>query len=679
MHLFSLQHARCQSLIRRASSGTPQWMAAVSSRFAWVEDNNALNNNALNNSWNKQSIRSFTPSSYRCSEQTSRSKLTKTNANMDYNIRRAKYKKQVSELRKEYAAEVKAQIAADEAQKEAERKEVTRQKLERQRLKNIRSAQNAILEKEKRERRHQEWQAELLVEQEKREKKAAIMTKARQLLVDELEEEAPLWLTTPEEVEAAFSPEAQQRLWSHPNTVIGAPDPTGFADFWRYESHTWHMEKTYPTKADMLTEELQEMTYEETNIDRGYWTEERLQEYTELQEKAKLRAMVRDEGRRVLLQKQKELLQDTYTTTKGSIPKASPVPNVQVLANVEAMEKEGAKILLNDPTKFFEFDQAAPGATTTDGDNTTNTDSSKYGGPTLGTPIGLKDPIRSPQNNYQPYPTIVGKLPKPDLRTEKEKRRAERQEAMWAAAQGGADGEQKQVGVEFMADDEFESGAGEPLDYGKISTDYDSDEEEWMEGLDPETDKDIINTPKSERYTEADIDVVIENLENKIKSLEEQLLFDLESAQQEILAERESEEGAMKRDDDDDEEIDLEDALGGKVAEKTEGVDEDGEGYVQYRLDNGNELDLRSLGVDVDRADSILSSLSEEQMLALMGLDLTSQSLSADEMKKALEEVPGLSEAQISDIVDMEQSLAQNDELRQKLNLEKMDEEDKDN
>mmetsp|Transcript_21128 Transcript_21128/g.29848 ORF Transcript_21128/g.29848 Transcript_21128/m.29848 type:complete len:663 (+) Transcript_21128:135-2123(+) len=662
MHLHRLQNARFQTLIRRASPGT-QLISATYSRFAGVEDNSSA----------KQSIRLFTQSAYLCSDQAARSKLK--NAASDYNVRRAKYKKQVSELRKEYAAEVKAQIAADEAQKAAERKEVIRQKLERQRLKNIRSAQNAILEKEKRERRHQEWQEELLVEQVKREKKAALMTKARQLLVDELEEEAPLWLTTPEEVEAAFSPETEQRLWTYPNSVIGAPDPSGDADFWRYESHTWHMDKTYPTRSDILTEKLQEMTYEETNIDRDYWTDERLEEYREMQEKAKLRAMVRDEGRRVLLQKQKELLQDTFTTKKGSIPKASPVPNVGVLANVDAMEKEGAKILLNDPTKFFEFEQAASSAGAMEDGDDSSTDSLKYGGPTLGAPIGLKDPIRSPQNNYQPFPTVVGKLPKPDLRTEKEKRRAERQEAMWAAAQGGADGEQKQVGVEFMADDEFESGAGEPLDYEKLSIEYDSDEEEWTKGLDPETEQEIIKTPKSERYTDADIDLVIKKIEKKIEHLEEQLLFDLESVQQELLAEREAEEGEMKRQS---EEVNIEDSLG-QVGEKTEGIDDSGESFVQYRLENGEELDLQSIGVDVGRADEILRGLSEEQMLALMSLNLDSQSLSTEDMRNALETVPGLSKDQITNIVDMEQALAQNDDLKQHLNLKKTDEVDEDN
>ena len=43
------------------------------------------------------------------------------------------------------------------------------------------------------------------------------------MLIDELEEEAPLWLMTPEEVEAAFTPEAEQLLWARPQGVFGAP------------------------------------------------------------------------------------------------------------------------------------------------------------------------------------------------------------------------------------------------------------------------------------------------------------------------------------------------------------------------------------------------------------------------------------------------------------------------
>ena len=128
--------------------------------------------------------------------------LKRKAAAAEYNNRRAAYKKEVSILRKDYASEVALQRAADAAETLAEEKEIRRGKLERQRLKNVRSAQTSMRELEKRRLRELEFQEELRVAQINRDGRKERFRKARQMVVDELEEEAPLWLTTPEEVEA---------------------------------------------------------------------------------------------------------------------------------------------------------------------------------------------------------------------------------------------------------------------------------------------------------------------------------------------------------------------------------------------------------------------------------------------------------------------------------------------
>ena len=75
--------------------------------------------------------------------------------------------------------------------------------------------------------------------------------------------------------------------------------------------------------------------------------------------------------------------------------------------------------------------------------------------------------------------------------------------------------------------------------------------------------------------------------------------------------------------------------------------------------------DLRLLGVDVDQINSILESLSEEQMVSLLSSEeLGSDNLSNDEISEALKGVPGLSDEQIEQIVQLEASLASNESIR---------------
>ena len=452
----------------------------------------------------------------------------------DLEARRVAYAKQVSKLRKQYADEVTRQRAADQAAAEAQQRETTRRKLENARKKNEKSAQNALRQQQMKAQRDAEFAEELRITQLERDATNERFRKARQMVVDELEEVAHLWLTTPEEVENAFTLETEQLLWARPNSVLGEPDPTLDTEYWRYESHTWHMDKTYPTPRELLLQELLENAYEEANIDESFWTPERLQEREAIERKAKLRAMVLDTGRRILLKKQQELLQDEFSNQdRTQVPKPIPVPSLSVLANNKAMENEGAAALLKDPTKFFVFDAEQEHGENLEADIDSP---STYQGPTLGAPIGLRNESAFSSHEPRAYPQPVGKMLKPDTRSERQKRRAEREERMWAAAQEATGEDSLQSEVEAMVEKKF---GGSDVDYSN-PPDYDSDDEEWEKGLDPEVDKEILATPRDKRYKEEDVAWVKSELEKKSKQEKELLRSELANAAHEHKSRKES-------------------------------------------------------------------------------------------------------------------------------------------
>jgi hypothetical protein len=302
-----------------------------------------------------------------------------------------------------------------------------------------------------------------------------------------------------------------------------------------------------------------------------------------------------------------------------------------VLANNKAMESEGAAALLKDPTKFFVFDSEQKHGENLEADIDSP---SSYQGPTLGAPIGLRNESAFSPHESRAYPQPVGKMLKPDTRSERQKKRAEREERMWAAAQESSGEESLQSEVEAMVEKKF---GGIDVDYSN-PPDYDSDDEEWEKGLDPEVDKEVLATPRDRRYKEEDVAWVKSELEKKSKQEKELLRTELANAAHEQKSRKESE--ALER------ELHLKDA-----EDAVEKVDED--------------EDLRSLGVDVDQINSILESLSEEQMVFLLSSEeLGSDNLSSDEISEALKAVPGLSEEQIEQIVQLEASLASNEKVR---------------
>jgi hypothetical protein len=565
---------------------------------------------------------------------------------LEYGRRRAAYKRQVSELRKEYLDEYLRHKAEDDAERARDQAEATRHRLERQRAKNERSAENAIRQEELRRQTHLAFQDHLQRQQEIRDEKNELMRRARQLLIDELEEEAHLWMTTPEEVDNAFTHEAEQLLWARPNGVLGVPNPSLDSHFWQYECHTWHMQKTYKTQREILLEEIEEETYNAANIDPNVWTPERIAEQDKLERKARLRALVRNEGRKALVKKQMEYLHEEQVTEPGEPPKAPPVPSLRVLSDIRAQEKEGSEMLFKDPTKFFIFDRSTLPSSRNEGDGDGGEiESNSYSGPSLGVPIDVRDPLRSGSPQGRVFPRVIGKMPKPDMRSEKERKRQEREDRLWAAAQAQARTDQDEI--DMAADEDME--LGEPLDYDSIE-DWDSDDEEWIKGLDPEADADIINIPRELRYKEEDIEWVIEQLEKKASQVESNVRNSLGAVQQELRSkldrqEKERQSGVVLN------EESKEDSV----------VDQADSAF----LDVASLQKLEAAGVDATKLESVLSGLSQDQLVQVFDASvkvITAQK--GDEegantvtFESLINEVPGLSPDDVAILVEMNTAL----------------------
>ena len=489
--------------------------------------------------WRHLSCRTFRTTAFcledaavatKSSEEEAAIKLRNKKAARDYNNARAAYRRQVNRLRLEYAEELARQRAADKAEQDATLKATTRRRLERQRRKNIRSAKNAMRQKQLREEREKEFNEHLRVMQLRRDARNERYAAARQLVIDELEEVAHLWITTPEEVEAAFTPEAEQLLWAFPGGILGEPNPTLDTHFWQNETHTWHVDSIYKARRQVLLEEVNEESYNEANIDKNFWTEERLEERKRLEEKARLRAMVQSAGRSQLLRMQAELRKEKEIIVDGEVPHPASAPSNKVLRNQRAQERRGARLLLNDPTKFFVFDntgtdQTGEIQTSADGEQTS------YFGPSLGAPIRLRDPLRehTPQNRV--FPVVIGKSPKPDMRTEREKKQQAREKKMLAAARAE---QAANMDIELAAEQKTADDLTPDIDYNNF--DWDSDKEEWKKGLDPEADAEIIHTPLETSYPEADIKWVVEKLEGQVGYLEDQMKGAISDLKKEVNA-----------------------------------------------------------------------------------------------------------------------------------------------
>ncbi len=582
-----------------------------------------------------------------------------------YNHKRAHYNRAVSALRKRYFAELEEQRERERLRRAEEEARLKREALERRRIKAMRSAENAMRQVQKRERRRAEWERELEATQREREIKADLYRKARQRVVDELEAECHLWLTTPEEVEKALgNPTAAQVLWARPGGMIGAPsgEHTGFGDygdFWRYESHTWDARPTYKTPKEVMLEELEYVAYIQANNDPNYWTKERVEEEERKEQRARLRAIIREEGRRSLLNKQREMMRDIYGNNdlggkkdgamKGGRlpPSAMPAPKLDYLADYKAQEREGLEILKSDPRKFFIFESDLPNASNIggmlanggneEGEQQSADNGAALTGASLGRPIGLRNPFFN--DKPTPFPLRMGRDLPEDTRTEKEKKRDERQERMRAAAEEAALAAKKGIAYEVAM------AAEEDLDDGSENVDYDKAEEDaenelWEGQMDEWTDMDrkVFNmTAPSQRVTPEEVDWIIAQLKKKTKAMQERLDFEDKIRRKEL-------EKSMSN---------------SAVVRPIESVDEVDK-YV-----------IESMGYDMEVIEALVRDLTPEQSAILEDIDFTGRvGITVDDMAAELRAVPGLTEEKVQALVAMEMSLLKEDSLR---NITKME------
>lgn len=532
-------------------------------------------------------------------------------------------------------------------------------------------AENAKREIDKREERRMEWEKELEITQREREETKERYRKAKQRIVNELEEECHLWLTSAEEVEKALgNPAASQVLWARAGGMFGAPSGSGTAfgddgDFWRYECHTWDPSPTYKSPKEVMLEEMEHISYLQANNSPEYWTEERLAKEEKKEQRARLRAIVREEGRRALLDKQRQMMRDIYggdnsnNKEKGEkkggrlSPTAMPAPKLDYLADYEAQEREGVEILKRDPRKFFIFESDLPSGSNMGGlHNALNAGRTEEGqedatmdgegisaitsSASLGRPVGLRNPFFN--NQPTAFPLRMGRDLPEDTRTEKEKKRDERQERMRAAAEEAA------LAAKSGMSYEVAMAAEEDLEDGSEDVDYDLAEEEaekelWESQMAEwsDVDKKVFDmTPPSRRVTGDEVDWMLEQLQNKANRMQERLEFEEKIRRKELEAS----------------------SSGERVTKPIETLD-DVDRYV-----------MQDMGYDMDMIEAMVKELTPEQSAALEDIDFTGRlDITDEDMAAEIRKVPGLTDAQVQLLVEMEMSLLRNEKLK---NITKM-------
>ena len=445
----------------------------------------------------------------------------------EYKQRMAAYRQEVHKLRIEYAKEVARNKAEDAGDEERVKSQARRQKLERQRLKNIRTGQTMIRQEQLRLQQAEKFQQHLAQEKIKREKRMDDYRAAQQLAIEEMEKDAVHWLSTPEEIEQAFTHEAEQLLWGQQGGYVGSPNPSPDTQFWQNETHTWHMNKTYKEPKDYLLQQLEEYYYNRANLDPAVWTPERLLERERKRDKARLRADVQLVGKRSLLRRQQQMIEEMFTEDNDDgKPKEKPPTNLSFLSDKTALEKEGSEILMKDPTRFFEFDASRQSEEASSEESAQEDTTEEYSGQTLGNPVGLK---RIGKNNF---PIIMGQEPPEDKRSEREKKAEERELRLLQAAK---EKEAAEMGsIDIAASDDVEGDFTPDMDYNdydylNVSGRIERMSEEEKQELTPADVEAMRNSYEGVyHYTNEDWEWALEQLKEQEEFYASQLRLDVE-------------------------------------------------------------------------------------------------------------------------------------------------------
>ena len=266
----------------------------------------------------------------------------------------------------------------------------------------------------------------------------------------------------------------------------------------------------------------------------------------------------------------------------------------------------------------------------------------------------MRDPLRTGQPQGRVFPIPVGKLPKPDLRSEKEKKRQEREERLWAAAGKSADGDDDNDML-LVAEEDRE--IGEAINYEEANANWDSDDEDWNKGLDEdlESDKELLTLPREYRYQHEDLDLVIERLEAKAQTHNSHVRNTIRTMEQEARS-------RIDRVED-----------GDNVGSDSDSDGVDNTSAAPF-FDAATAEQLRGVGADVDKYERLMASLTHDQLLNMFALEgnssasnsaaedgdeASSLSSSASATLEAsrtqvFESIPGLSQEQIAELTELE-------------------------
>lgn len=267
------------------------------------------------------------------------------------------YRKQVSELRKQYKIEVDVKRQVEEREKERITTKEAIEVAQRRKIKLLKAIENERMQREIQAERRKAFGEYLKEVQIARDARRGRYKKARELVIKELEAESHLWMTTSAEVDKVLDDKnAMQELWANPYT-IGARPPD--SELWRFESHTADMSRSYPKRRELLLEDILSDVFAEENIDTTYWPNEKMDEVFQRNQRKKLHAMIRREGRRRLLRRQSELMKEHFTLApnqkEAGVPLKLPPPDLNVLADEKMMEEEGLKALFENPESFLQI------------------------------------------------------------------------------------------------------------------------------------------------------------------------------------------------------------------------------------------------------------------------------------------------------------------------------------
>jgi len=457
-----------------------------------------------------------------------------------------------------------------ELEKELERKRTEEAKRKRMALKLQRSIENAKKDRARKEARRIEWLKEVEISQEKYSARQARYLKARHILLQELEEEAPLWISSKEEVEERLS---DDQFWTRPNLIGARPDD---AVFWQYESLVPLEAKrnTYPTRRELFLEYVKEQLYYDENVKANPEEESKFEERSE---RAKLRSLVLRRGRKAI--------EDIYNDPR----KKREYRNVKAM--YEALkegkhEEVGAQMLLNDPTSFFETYEVHRLHPQTNE-------------PIIETRSGVKV--------EQPYPITLGKVMDPYTPQEAAARAKAKQRAAAAKAKQQPSSKEKKKPVETDFDEDTELERKE-----MIVDEIGEDEDEYTRNLD-----------FTRKFTQDDVNWIVKELEKMLSQLDDATSTpeqDKDSKQQGALESSPyNEDGDEKEEEEDNEDI---------IGDEDDDVDYD----VVLSLTEAQQRELADLDYELTRAEDApllkaalkeqVSGLSDSQIDSLVKLEV---------------------------------------------------------